>query len=77
MDAARGEPITFDSLLDELQSTRVIYLGEHHTVARHHEFQQAILDASPGAASNWCWRWSNSSSWRGQCWIGSTPAKRT
>lgn len=44
MDTLRGEPLTFEPLLDELQLARVVYLGEQHTLARHHELQNAILD---------------------------------
>ena len=44
VDTVRGEPVTFAQLLDELQQARVVYLGEHHTIARHHELQNAILD---------------------------------
>ncbi len=44
VDPVRGEPVTFAQLLDELQQARVIYLGEHHTITRHHELQNAILD---------------------------------
>lgn len=44
VDAVRGEPVTFEQLLDELQQARVVYLGEHHTITRHHELQNAILD---------------------------------
>lgn len=48
VDAVTGEPLSFDSLLDELQSARVIYLGEQHTIARHHELQDAILEGLAG-----------------------------
>lgn len=44
VDVVRGEPVSFEDLLDELQTARVIYLGEQHTLARHHERQRAILD---------------------------------
>ncbi len=44
VDAMRAEPLTFEALLDELGQARVIYLGEYHTLARHHELQTAILD---------------------------------
>lgn len=44
VDVVRGEPLSFETLLDELQTARVIYLGEQHTLTRHHEMQNAILD---------------------------------
>ena len=36
--------MSFEAVLDELQKSRVIYLGEQHTLARHHEMQNAILN---------------------------------
>src|SRR5262245_13752649 len=44
VDALRGEPLGFEQLLDELQHARVVYLGEIHTLPRHHELQTAILE---------------------------------
>jgi len=44
VDALRGEPLGFDELLDELQTARVVYLGEIHSIPRHHELQTAILE---------------------------------
>jgi len=44
VDAMRGEPLSFEKLLDELQAARVVYLGEIHSLVRHHELQTAILD---------------------------------
>jgi uncharacterized iron-regulated protein len=44
VDALRGEPLDFEQLLDELQKARVVYLGEIHSVPRHHELQTAILE---------------------------------
>jgi uncharacterized iron-regulated protein len=43
VNTLRSEPITIDELLDELESTRVIYLGEYHTIPRHQELQLSIL----------------------------------
>lgn len=44
VDAMRSEPMSFDELLDELQKAKVIYLGEYHTITRHHELQNSILE---------------------------------
>jgi uncharacterized iron-regulated protein len=44
VNVVRGEPVTFEELLDELQEARVIYLGEHHTIPRHHALQVDILN---------------------------------
>ena len=43
VNTLRSEPIAMDELLDELETARVIYLGEYHTIPRHHELQLAIL----------------------------------
>lgn len=43
VDATRGEPVSFTNLLDELQQAQVIYLGEIHTLPRHHELQNEIF----------------------------------
>ena len=44
VDALRGEPLSLEQLLDELQVARVVYLGEIHSLPRHHDLQAAILD---------------------------------
>ena len=44
VDALRGEPIEFDEMLDDLQTARVVYLGEYHTIARHHELEKRVLE---------------------------------
>lgn len=45
IDAVKAEPITFDTLMDDLADVDVIYLGERHTVDRHHAIQAQIIDA--------------------------------
>jgi uncharacterized iron-regulated protein len=35
--------MTFEEVLDELQRARVFYLGEYHTIPRHHRLQLEIL----------------------------------
>ena len=44
VDTLRGEPLDFAKLLDELQLARVVYLGEIHSLPRHHDLQTSILD---------------------------------
>jgi len=44
VDLMRGETLEFDELLAELQHARVIYLGEIHSIARHHRSQRQILE---------------------------------
>lgn len=45
VDGLRAEPVSFEVMLDDLGSARVVYLGEYHTLARHHELQDGILAA--------------------------------
>ncbi|HWI56559.1 MAG TPA: ChaN family lipoprotein [Bacillota bacterium] len=48
VDALRGEPLTFDELLAELQPARIIYLGEYHSIPRHHELETQLLQDLAG-----------------------------
>jgi uncharacterized iron-regulated protein len=43
VDLLMGEPVPMDELFEDLQGVRVVYLGEIHTIARHHAFQEAVL----------------------------------
>lgn len=43
VDLLMGEPIPMDVLLDDLAQVQVVYIGEIHTIARHHDFQEALL----------------------------------
>ena len=43
IDLLLGEPVPFDHALDDMAKTRIIYLGEHHTIARHHKVQLDIM----------------------------------
>ena len=45
LDLYQGEPIGFDELLDDLSTVQVVYVGELHTVRRHHQTQQSIVAA--------------------------------
>ncbi len=47
IDMLLGEPVPFEHALDDMAKTRIIYLGEHHTIARHHKLQ---LDVMKGLA---------------------------
>jgi uncharacterized iron-regulated protein len=50
VDAYSGEPVLYDDVLDDLAQARVVYLGEIHTISRHHAWQQRIVEdlAGPG-----------------------------
>ncbi|MBI5568526.1 MAG: ChaN family lipoprotein [Desulfomonile tiedjei] len=43
VDLLMGEPVPMEVMLDDLAQVRVIYVGEIHTIARHHQFQEALL----------------------------------
>jgi uncharacterized iron-regulated protein len=43
IDMLRGEPVTFKAMQDDLQGVRVVFLGERHTIARHHALQAEII----------------------------------
>lgn len=45
VDASRGEPMDFADVVDDLATARVIYLGEIHTIPRHHQLQTEILNS--------------------------------
>jgi uncharacterized iron-regulated protein len=38
-----GEPCRYEDVLSDLLEARVIYLGERHTLERHHDLQQKIV----------------------------------
>ncbi len=40
-----GDPITFARLLDDLDPTRIIYLGESHDQIEHHQIQVRMIQA--------------------------------
>lgn len=43
LDVLLGEPIPFEAMLEDLARVRIIYLGEFHTIKRHHELQTEIV----------------------------------
>jgi uncharacterized iron-regulated protein len=43
IDVYRGEPIRYGQVLADLAQADVIYLGEQHRIARHHEIQERIV----------------------------------
>lgn len=45
LDTANGHIIEFDQLVEQLLPTRVIYVGERHTSANHHDAQLQIIRA--------------------------------
>jgi len=43
VDVLFGEPIPLEAMLDDFATVKVIYLGEIHTIARHHRIQTDLL----------------------------------
>ncbi len=43
VDPYRGEPVEYQDAVDDLAETRVVYLGEAHSLERHHDLQATIL----------------------------------
>src|SRR6266404_2995732 len=44
VDALQGEPMVFQEVLEDLRQARVIYLGEIHSIPRHHELEKELLE---------------------------------
>lgn len=45
LDVYQGEPISFEEMLDSLIKARIVYIGEVHTLKRHHRFQLRVIKA--------------------------------
>jgi len=45
LDVHQGEPISFEEMIESLAKARVIYLGETHSLKRHHRFQLHVIRA--------------------------------
>jgi uncharacterized iron-regulated protein len=43
IDACEGEPVEYTRVIEDLGKARVVYLGERHTVERHHATQAKII----------------------------------
>ncbi|MFH0825946.1 MAG: ChaN family lipoprotein, partial [Pseudomonadota bacterium] len=44
IDMLMGEPVPMDVMLDDLAEVRVVYIGEIHTIQRHHRVQRDIIE---------------------------------
>jgi len=45
LDVFQGEPVSFEEMVVSLTKARVIYLGEIHSLKRHHRFQLRVINA--------------------------------
>jgi uncharacterized iron-regulated protein len=43
VDLLLGEPVPMETALDDMSGTRIVYVGEFHTIMRHHEFEVDII----------------------------------
>jgi len=43
VDVVAGEPLAYADLLKDLETVRVVYLGESHGVPRHHQWQAKMV----------------------------------
>lgn len=43
LDLLIGEPVPMEEMLDDLSTVGLVYIGEIHTVERHHEFQAEVI----------------------------------
>lgn len=48
IDLYTGEPVSFEEMLGDLVGADVVFLGERHTVERHHRWQETIVKALAG-----------------------------
>lgn len=44
IDAHSGEPLSFESLMEDLGAVDIVYIGEVHTLERHHRLQREIVE---------------------------------
>ncbi|HEU4394779.1 MAG TPA: ChaN family lipoprotein, partial [Planctomycetota bacterium] len=45
VDARRERACSFEEMIDDLASVRMVYIGETHTNPEHHEVQRRVLEA--------------------------------
>jgi uncharacterized iron-regulated protein len=43
IDAYAGEPVAYEQVLEDLAEVDVVYLGERHTLQRHHDIQYQLV----------------------------------
>jgi uncharacterized iron-regulated protein len=43
VDLLLGEPVPIETALDDMSGTRIVYVGEFHTIMRHHELEVEII----------------------------------
>ncbi len=48
VDTVNAEPVSWDGLIADLATVDVVYLGETHTLKRHHAVQRSVINALAG-----------------------------
>ncbi len=43
VDVLAGEPVSMETMIEDLGTVRIVYVGEVHTIDRHHRLQAEIL----------------------------------
>ncbi len=43
LDVVMGEPVPLETMIEDMAGVRIVYLGEVHTISRHHAFQETVL----------------------------------
>ncbi len=43
IDVYAGEPVSLETMLDEVATAKIVYLGELHSIKSHHEFQTLVI----------------------------------
>ncbi len=44
VDLYHGEPVPYEDVFEDIQEVRIIYIGETHTLERHHKMQERIVN---------------------------------
>ncbi|MGE9292166.1 MAG: ChaN family lipoprotein [Puniceicoccales bacterium] len=44
LDMYRAEPLPFEAVMEDLEEVDIVYVGETHTLKRHHQWQAKILE---------------------------------
>ena len=44
ISARTGQPVTFETMMDDLAGVRVVYVGESHTNTHHHLIQKRLIE---------------------------------
>lgn len=43
IDVLIGEPVTNEYMIEDLKTAEIIFIGEYHTIKRHHQYQKNLI----------------------------------